>query len=66
MEEYKNKKRSGSEEDDLVTERDIDEEFGLFQEGTFPDALPDKDQIEAVRHALPKEADTHDITPKRS
>ncbi|NGM84888.1 hypothetical protein G5B47_21020 [Paenibacillus sp. 7124] len=67
MKEYRNKKRSGSEEDeDLVTERDIDEEFGLFQEGTFPDALPDRNQIEAVRDALPKEAGTQDNTPKRS
>ncbi|SEU28058.1 hypothetical protein [Paenibacillus sp. NFR01] len=42
-------------DDGLVTERDIDEEFGLFQEGSYPGALPDQDQQGAIRHALPDE-----------
>ncbi|WP_150265313.1 hypothetical protein [Paenibacillus tepidiphilus] len=40
-------------QEDLVTERDIDEDFGLFQEGSYPGALPDSDQRAAVREALP-------------
>ncbi|WP_342424355.1 hypothetical protein [Paenibacillus sp. FSL E2-0178] len=50
----------GEEQDreDLITERDIDEESGLFQEGTYPGALPDKDQKAAVNHAVPKEGQT--------
>lgn len=43
------------DDEGLVTERDIDEEFGLFQEDSFPDALPDSDQQAAVKHAVPKE-----------
>ncbi|UQZ35030.1 hypothetical protein C2I18_16775 [Paenibacillus sp. PK3_47] len=42
------------DEEGMVTERDIDEEFGLFQEGSFPDALPDDDQQAAINHAVPK------------
>ncbi|GGF83605.1 hypothetical protein GCM10010912_30980 [Paenibacillus albidus] len=38
--------------EDLVTERDIDEKFGLFQEGTYPGALPDNDQEQAVNEAV--------------
>lgn len=56
-----NKKPAASAEpdkDDLVTERDIDEDFGLFQEGTYPDALPDKDQEAAINHAVPEEGQT--------
>lgn len=55
------KKPAASQEsarDDLITERDIDEESGLFQEGTYPGALPDKDQKAAVHHAVPKEGQT--------
>ncbi|MBY9077489.1 hypothetical protein KIH86_10925 [Paenibacillus sp. HN-1] len=51
-----------AEDEDLITERDIDEEFGLFQEGSFPDALPDDNQIEAIRHALPED-DGRTATP---
>ncbi|WP_151733180.1 hypothetical protein [Paenibacillus tengchongensis] len=48
-----------SDRDDLVTERDIDEEFGLFQEGSYPAALQDDAQRAAVEHALPPK-DTKD------
>ncbi|WNS41294.1 hypothetical protein [Paenibacillus sp. MMS20-IR301] len=44
--------------DDLITERDIDEDFGLFQEGSYPGALPDEDQEAALKHAVPKEGQT--------
>ena len=44
-----------NEPDSLMTERDIDDKFGLFQEDTFPDALADEDQKEAINHALPTE-----------
>lgn len=44
--------------EDLITERDIDEESGLFQEGSYPGALPDKDQQAAVNHAVPEEGQT--------
>lgn len=57
-----NKQKSSAsesqEEENLVTERDIDEKFGLFQEGTYPGALPDKDQEAAIHHAVPKEGQT--------
>lgn len=39
--------RSSKQPDNLVTERDIDPDFGLFTEDSFPDALEDKDQREA-------------------
>lgn len=29
----------------LVTERDIDEEFGLFVEGSYPDSVPIPDSV---------------------
>ncbi|WP_379154372.1 hypothetical protein [Paenibacillus sp. sgz5001063] len=38
-------------DEDLVTERDIDNESGLFQEGSYPDALPEEDQEAAVNEA---------------
>lgn len=41
--------------DNLVTERDIDPDFGLFTEDSFPDALEKEDQLDAVEHAIPKE-----------
>lgn len=41
--------------DNLVTERDIDPDFGLFTEDSFPDALEKEDQRDAVEHAIPKE-----------
>ncbi|KAA9004691.1 hypothetical protein F4V43_10225 [Paenibacillus spiritus] len=43
------------EDDGLVTERDIDEEFGLFREGSYEDSLSDEDQRDAIRHGLPDE-----------
>ena len=54
------KPADGEEQDreDLITERDIDEDSGLFQEDTYPGALPDKDQKAAVNHAVPKEGQT--------
>lgn len=39
--------------DDLITERDIDEEFGLFKEDSFPAALSDRDQKAAQEHGRP-------------
>lgn len=48
-------KRDVHEPDNLVTERDIDPGFGLFTEDSFPGALKDEDQIDAVEHAIPKE-----------
>ncbi|PWW45105.1 MULTISPECIES: hypothetical protein [Paenibacillus] len=50
-----NHKRQVHEPDNLVTERDIDPNFGLFTEDSFPEALADKDQLDAVKHAIPKE-----------
>ncbi|PZT57296.1 hypothetical protein [Paenibacillus silvae] len=41
--------------DNLVTERDIDPDFGLFTEDSFPGALEDEDQRQAIEHAIPKE-----------
>lgn len=57
MNNNEEKSSAGKLPDDngLVTERDIDEESGLFQEGSFPGALPDSDQQAAVNHAIPKE-----------
>jgi hypothetical protein len=46
------------DEEGMVTERDIDDDFGLFQEGSFPDALPDKDQQAAINHAVPDQEQT--------
>lgn len=43
------------ENKNLVTERDIDPDFGLFTEDSFPDALEDEDQRDAVKHAIPDE-----------
>ncbi|MFE6075187.1 hypothetical protein ACFVQB_11995 [Paenibacillus sp. NPDC057886] len=48
-------KRQVHEPDNLVTERDIDPNFGLFTEDSFPEALTDEDQLDAVEHAIPKE-----------
>ncbi|WP_128100613.1 hypothetical protein [Paenibacillus sp. DCT19] len=47
--------RPKPEPDNLVTERDIDPDFGLFTEDSFPDALEDEEQRDAVEHAIPKE-----------
>ncbi|WP_186331425.1 hypothetical protein [Paenibacillus xylanexedens] len=43
------------EHKNLVTERDIDPDFGLFTEDSFPDALEDEDQRDAIKHAIPEE-----------
>ncbi|AIQ50863.1 MULTISPECIES: hypothetical protein [Paenibacillus] len=55
-------KKSGAgrepDADNLVTERDIDEDFGLFQEGSYPGALPEEDQEAAINHAVPDEGQT--------
>lgn len=37
--------------ENLVTERDIDNESGLFQEDSYPGALPEEDQEAAVNEA---------------
>ncbi|MDQ0193644.1 hypothetical protein [Paenibacillus wynnii] len=55
MSDTKMNKAQLHEEDSLITERDIDDEFGLFQEDSFPEALRDKDQKEARNHAILKE-----------
>ncbi|KUP21603.1 hypothetical protein [Paenibacillus sp. DMB5] len=56
----KRKSDASAERDDdgLVTERDIDEDFGLFQEGSYPGALRDEEQKAAINHAVPKEGQT--------
>ncbi|MBW4084408.1 hypothetical protein [Paenibacillus sp. S150] len=43
-------------DENLVTERDIDDESGLFQEGTYPGALPEEDQEAAVNEAISNHA----------
>ncbi|WP_410513674.1 hypothetical protein PaeBR_04360 [Paenibacillus sp. BR2-3] len=53
MSDTKSSKEEAHEEDSLITERDIDVDSGLFQEDTFPGALKDKDQKEAINHAIP-------------
>lgn len=40
--------------DNLITERDIDPDFGLFTEDSFPGALEDEEQRDAIEHAIPK------------
>lgn len=55
--------RSSKQPDNLVTERDIDPDFGLFTEDSFPDALEDKDQREAIEHAIPKEERSASVKP---
>lgn len=55
--------RNDAEGEGLITERDIDDKFGLFREGSFPDSLPDEDQIDAIRHALPKDKHAGTATP---
>ncbi|SCY40768.1 hypothetical protein SAMN05720606_104285 [Paenibacillus polysaccharolyticus] len=50
-----NEEEQVKENKNLVTERDIDPDFGLFTEDSFPDALEDKDQRDAVKHAIPDE-----------
>ncbi|MFM9276515.1 hypothetical protein [Paenibacillus jiagnxiensis] len=47
------KERENPVSDDLITERDIDEEFGLFKEDSFPAALVDRDQKDAQEHGRP-------------
>ncbi|WP_223260610.1 hypothetical protein [Paenibacillus ihbetae] len=39
----------------LVTERDIDEKFGLFVEGSYPDSVPIPD---SVKREKPDGSDT--------
>lgn len=53
--------KNANEPDSLITERDIDVNFGLFQEDSFPDALADQNQKEAINHALPKEDGDNEI-----
>ncbi|MCM3134223.1 hypothetical protein M3629_15630 [Paenibacillus polysaccharolyticus] len=50
-----NEEEQVKENKNLVTERDIDPDFGLFTEDSFPDALEDEDQRDAVKHAIPDE-----------
>lgn len=38
-------KKQPDENKRLVTERDIDEEFGLFKEDSYPDSIPIPDSI---------------------
>lgn len=50
------KSSTGKKSDEnLVTERDIDDKFGLFEEDSFPGSLPDNEQQAAINHAVPKE-----------
>ncbi|WP_440117012.1 hypothetical protein [Paenibacillus sp. QZ-Y1] len=55
--------RERQEPDNLVTERDIDPKFGLFTEDSFPEALKDEDQRDAVEHAIPKEKASRKDSP---
>ena len=55
MSVHKSPQEETNEPESLITERDIDEKFGLFQEDSFPDALADQNQKEAINHALPKD-----------
>ncbi|MDT0121253.1 hypothetical protein Q9R46_01255 [Paenibacillus sp. RRE4] len=50
-----NEEEQVKEHKNLVTERDIDPDFGLFTEDSFPDALEDEDQRDAIKHAIPDE-----------
>ncbi|WP_186375509.1 hypothetical protein [Paenibacillus xylanexedens] len=50
-----NEEKQVKEHKNLVTERDIDPDFGLFTEDSFPDALEDEDQRDAIKHAIPEE-----------
>ncbi|MGQ8870808.1 hypothetical protein [Paenibacillus sp. TSA_86.1] len=50
-----NQKKQDHKPDNLVTERDIDPDFGLFIEDSFPGALENEDQRDAIKHAIPKE-----------
>jgi len=55
MSEATSSSTNDREENSLITERDIDEDSGLFQEGSFPGALEDKKQEAAIHHALPQD-----------
>ena len=48
-------KKQPDEKHRLVTERDIDEEFGLFVEESYPDSIPIPDSI---KHEKPDGSDT--------
>ncbi|WP_434752609.1 hypothetical protein [Paenibacillus amylolyticus] len=50
-----NQEKQDHTPDNLVTERDIDPDFGLFIEDSFPGALQNEDQRNAIKHAIPKE-----------
>ncbi|MEW4368363.1 hypothetical protein [Paenibacillus kandeliae] len=43
------------EEDNLVTERDNDEQFGLFREDSFPDSGEDEVQKRIIDNELPRD-----------
>lgn len=50
-----NQEEQNKKPNNLVTERDIDPDFGLFTEDSFPGALKDEDQRDAIKHAIPED-----------
>ncbi|MGO4529580.1 hypothetical protein AB4Z30_10910 [Paenibacillus sp. 2TAF8] len=61
-----NQKVQREKTNNLVTERDIDPDFGLFTEGSFPGALEDKDQQGAIQHAIPKDHPSYEPSSDKS
>lgn len=48
------------EQDNLVTERDNDEQFGLFREDSFPDSGEDEVQKRVIDNELPRDNQLRD------
>lgn len=46
-------KDQDKEKKNLVTERDNDDEFGLFKEDSFPESAPDEIQKRVIDNELP-------------
>lgn len=60
MSQHDNKDNQHSnEEDNLVTERDNDEQFGLFREDSFPDSGEDEVQKRIIDNELPRDNKLH-------
>ncbi len=50
-----NHSKRDEEEENLVTERDNDESFGLFREESFPGAGEDEVQKRIIHNELPRD-----------
>lgn len=61
-----NQKEQREKTKNLVTERDIDPDFGLFTEDSFPGALEGKDQHDAIQHAIPKDRPSDEPSSDKS